>query len=311
MTDRVHDCELEINESVVRALLQAQTPSWADCELSYLRTAGTSNAMWRARTAGDDLVVRIPRRTSDAATLRTEAVLLPALADTALAELVALPELRHLGLPDDAFPESWLVLNWLGGVDAWTDRSALDLDDLAVQMATLVSAIGASTDLPAPRQPPGQRGGPLPVLLDRLDGWLDDPELRATELIDVAGVRRIVSAAREVSEDPVPLRFTHGDLIPGNLLTVDGQLSAVIDWGRAGYGDPAQDLAPAWGLFEGRSRDAFRETLGLDDATWLRACAIELEHAVGCVLYYLPRGHPLGDAMSGTLTQLLAEPYVT
>ena len=47
-------------------------------------------------------------------------------------------------------------------------------------------------------------------------------------------------------------------------------MSAVIDFGTSGVGDPACDLAIAWTLFRGESRDAFRAALGPDDATWAR-----------------------------------------
>jgi hypothetical protein len=36
-------------------------------------------------------------------------------------------------------------------------------------------------------------------------------------------------------------------------------------------GDPACDLAIAWMLFHGESREAFRSTLRLDTSTWARA----------------------------------------
>jgi len=36
--------------------------------------------------------------------------------------------------------------------------------------------------------------------------------------------------------------WVHGDLLPGNLLGVDGRLSAVIDFGGLNVGDPACDL---------------------------------------------------------------------
>ena len=55
-----------------------------------------------------------------------------------------------------------------------------------------------------------------------------------------------------------------------NLLTVDGRLSAVIDFERLGIGDPACDLMIAFTLMSARSRAAFRETLDIDDATWAR-----------------------------------------
>lgn len=57
----------------------------------------------------------------------------------------------------------------------------------------------------------------------------------------------------------------------GNLLVEDGKLSAVIDFGQLAIGDPACDLVIAWTLFKDSSREAFRNTLKLDKATWARA----------------------------------------
>ena len=62
----------------------------------------------------------------------------------------------------------------------------------------------------------------------------------------------------------------HGDISWGNLLVKGGRLNAVIDFGTSGVGDPSCDLAIAWTLFGGESRDAFRAALQLDDATWAR-----------------------------------------
>lgn len=99
----------------------------------------------------------------------------------------------------------------------------------------------------------------------------------------------------------------HGDLIPGNVLTIDGRLSAIIDWGGAGHGDIAQDLTPAWAILDGDGRSIFRGELEADSAAWLRARACALEQAVGGVLYYVPRRHPLGDVMARTLGRILAD----
>ncbi|MFF3670155.1 phosphotransferase [Microtetraspora malaysiensis] len=73
--------------------------------------------------------------------------------------------------------------------------------------------------------------------------------------------------------DRPPVWF-HGDFHTGNLLTVDGRLSAVIDFGGLGLGDPACDLTIAFTLMSARSRAAFRATLGVDDATWARGRGI-------------------------------------
>jgi aminoglycoside phosphotransferase (APT) family kinase protein len=63
----------------------------------------------------------------------------------------------------------------------------------------------------------------------------------------------------------------HGDIASGNLLVRDGRLSAVIDFGTSGVGDPACDLVIAWTFFSGDSRSAFRDAVQQDTATWARA----------------------------------------
>nr|WP_248614411.1 phosphotransferase [Legionella fairfieldensis] len=56
----------------------------------------------------------------------------------------------------------------------------------------------------------------------------------------------------------------------GNLLVNDGQLSAVIDFGQSGLGDPACDLAIGWTFFKGENRNVFQKTLNPDHDTWNR-----------------------------------------
>ena len=74
-------------------------------------------------------------------------------------------------------------------------------------------------------------------------------------------------AAPDWAGDPV---WIHGDLLAGNLLVHEGRLSAVIDFGALGLGDPAVDLIAAWQFVTAEHRDAFRARLGVDDATWAR-----------------------------------------
>src|SRR5262249_29796045 len=54
------------------------------------------------------------------------------------------------------------------------------------------------------------------------------------------------------------------------LLTRDGRLSAVLDFGELGIGDPARDLMITYTLLSAKTREAFRSALGVDDATWAR-----------------------------------------
>lgn len=74
--------------------------------------------------------------------------------------------------------------------------------------------------------------------------------------------------------------WIHGDVSAGNLLVHKGRLSAVIDFGTCGVGDPACDLAIAWTLFSGASREVFRAKLPLDSGTWARGRAWTLWKAL-------------------------------
>ena len=310
MAERIHDDEQDTSESTVRALLSSQCPQWAGLRLTYLDTSGTDNAMWRVHVpSGDDVVVRLPRRGRDATEVAREVEVLRSIASSPVAAVVNTPLVLHLGTAAPEFSHPWTVLGWLNGSDAWTSRDSLSgmIGKLALDLAEAVRIIGDLTDVSAPHREPGQRGGPIAPLLERLDRWLDDPQWNAGALIDVAAVRRSADQSREVADAAVPTRFVHGDLIPGNLLIEGGRLAAIIDWGSAGYGDAAQDLIPAWAVFDKKERQVFREVTGADDASWLRARAFALEQAVGGVLYYTPRGHLLGDVMFRTLHRILDE----
>ena len=312
-SERIHADEADTSETSVRMLIAAQCPHWAGAELTYQRTSGTDNAMWRIALSSGDVTVRLPRTSGAAKGVAKELVVLPMLGSHRSLGRFEVPVVRHAGVPGGTYPYVWAVLDWLDGEDVWSQRDALDPNTDALahdDLADVVRSVSAVVAAPAPTRQPFDRGGPLPQLLERLDRWLTDPQWSAPELVDTGAVRRVADAARELvgsgDELFVPV-FVHGDLIPGNVLVRGGRLSAVIDWGGAGYGDPAQDIATGWAMLDQRARRVFRDALDVDDATWLRATAIELEHAVGGVLYYVPKGHQLGDVMARTLARILED----
>jgi len=311
VTERIHDDEPDTSEPVARALLEEECPQWARSRLEYLTTSGTDNAMWRVRLDhGPDVVLRLPRRPRAAAGVAQEVAVLQQLKAASIGSIVTTPTVRHVGRPHEVFPHHWSVLEWIGGADAWTLRNSLDgrpLDALANDLARAVTAIAEVNADGVRQRPPGSRGGPLRPLLDRLGGWLDGPEWNAASLIDVDAVKRLAAEAHEVVDEPVTEGFVHGDLIPGNLLLDGHRLTAIIDWGGAGRGDTAQDLAAAWSVLTAAERPAFKESVGADEAAWIRGRTFELEHAVGGVLYYVPRAHPLGDVMTRTLGRILGD----
>ncbi len=99
----------------------------------------------------------------------------------------------------------------------------------------------------------------------------------------------------------------HGDLLPGNLLAAGGRLSAVIDFGGLGVGDPAVELIVAWTLFSGESRVAFREALGVDDATWARGRGWALSTAIVALPYYINTNPSIVARARHQIDEVLAE----
>ncbi len=93
---------------------------------------------------------------------------------------------------------------------------------------------------------------------------------RLADSVDVAACRAVWAQAL-TSAWPSPPTWFHGDVSVGNLLTTDGVLSAVIDFGSSGVGDPACDLVIAWNHFTAEERKVFREAVGLPDDAWRRA----------------------------------------
>jgi aminoglycoside phosphotransferase (APT) family kinase protein len=105
-----------------------------------------------------------------------------------------------------------------------------------------------------------------------------------------------------------PPVWLHGDLLPSNLLTTDGRLSAVIDFGMLGVGDPACDLLPVWAIFEGEAREDFRAALGLDDTTWQRGRGWALSWALIALAYYRDTNPAIVEMAMTTIRALLADP---
>jgi aminoglycoside phosphotransferase (APT) family kinase protein len=89
-------------------------------------------------------------------------------------------------------------------------------------------------------------------------------------VFDPGALIRVWEAALEAPPWDRPPVWFHGDFHTGNLLTVDGRLSAVIDFGGLGVGDPATDLQIAYTLMDRAPKATFRQALDLDEAAWAR-----------------------------------------
>ena len=222
----------------------------------------------------EDLVARFPRNDQAIESLRGEARLLTHLAGRVS---VPLPVPVHVD-------ESFTLHRMLHGVV--TSRRALGslqqrarerlLDDLGQFLAELgTSAVPdlatsvATTSLDRMRVLRERADRLVPLLWNHQRLWLDE---LFTEL-------EAVSFAHAPS-------LIHGDLAPYHLLHdhESGQLTGILDFGVAGLGDPATDLAcllSVWGeRFAGRLAHQWPAAFDLIDRARLVAMALPLEWAV-------------------------------
>ncbi|MFI2208814.1 aminoglycoside phosphotransferase family protein [Streptomyces sp. NPDC020141] len=269
-----------VDTALVQRLIAAQFPQWARLPLTLVDPAGSDHVIHRL---GADRSVRLPRGDWAVGQAETEHRWLPHLAPRLP---VPVPVPLALGAPALGYPWPWAVTGWLDGTTASADGLA-DPARTAVELAGFLTALQRvpAADALVP--------GPHPGLT--ADSPLADRDRATREAIaaldDVFDARALTatweSALNAPPWDRPPVWF-HGDLHTGNLLTVDGHLSAVIDFGGLGLGDPARDLMIAWTLLTAETRPLFRAALGVDDATWLRGRGWALATGLNAYTAYAP-----------------------
>lgn len=291
----MHPDERRVGVGLVRRLLEAQFPAWARRPLEPVASTGTDNALFRL---GDDLVVRLPRIGWAVDGTRREQDWLPRLAPRLPVEV---PAVVGRGRPGAGYPWPWSVCRWIEGENPDPDRLGPPVA-LARALGRFVAALGA---VEPEGGPPGRRGEPLAerhrATVDALAGCTDDE-------VDRPAVAAAWTRALEAGRWTAPGRWTHGDLAPGNLLVRHGRLAAVIDFGLAGLGDPACDLAVAWNLLPARSRPAFRAAAGCDADAWARGRGWALSVSLVQLPYYRQRNPALAASARRTVAAVLGDP---
>lgn len=261
--------------ALTRSLIAGQFPQWADLPLAEVSGGGTDNRIYRL---GEDMVIRLPRSQREAEMIRTEQRWLPQIAS---ALPLAIPVMLGAGTPDDAFPYPWSVCRWLEG-DNLVDQPDVDLADAAIQLGRFVAAL-QQVDITGGQV--SERARPVNPAHD--SGVRDTiRRLGAQDSVDVSAAIAIWEAALDAPQWTEPPVWTHGDLYSGNLLAQHRRLSAVIDFGLLGLGDPACDMLPAWSLLTADTRDLFRTQVGVDEATWIRGRGWALWAGLGAVDVY-------------------------
>ena len=264
------DSTVLIDEELVRHLVIAQFPRWADFPVRPIAASG-----WDHRTfhLGQQMIARLPSAEAYAAQVEKEQLWLPVLAPSLP---LRIPKPLAMGQPGEEYPWKWSIYRWIDGESAATTRVDKP-GELARKLAQFLVAL-RSIDTgggPAPGAHNFHRGDSLGVYdaevrkaVETLGGRLDAPRALATW-----------EAALETYWKGPPV-WVHGDVSPGNLLLRGGDLHAVIDFGMLCVGDPACDLAIAWTTLEGESREIFRAEMGIDADTWNRGKAWALWKAL-------------------------------
>lgn len=290
----MHEGEISVSDATVRQLLADQFPRWASLTLTRLPRTGTDNQLFRL---GDDLLIRMPRIDWAAEEALQQHQWLPRLAEYLT---LPIPAPVALGQPGEGYPWHWTVVPWFEGTTPTAET--FDPDDWAVSLAAFVREVRAVPWMSAPLKTAG-RGAPLESHDDWVRMWTQRADRAEVDPDAVLAVWRDALDAPAWDGDPV---WFHGDLHDGNLLVRDGRLSAVIDWGAAGRGDPAVELNAMWGYLPWSASALYREHVGLDEAAYRRGRGHALVPAISGWTYYRETAPFISAASLATVKALIA-----
>lgn len=264
----------------------------ASLPVSAVQSTGTVNAIYRL---GHHLCARLPRVRKYAGDLEDELRWLPWLAPQLS---LRVPEPVATGHPAGGYPFPWAIYRWIDG-QPYADGLVEDERQAATDLAQFVAELRAIDPAGAPRA--GRR--PLRELDDATRTAIESSRsVIDGDAVAAAWERTLEAPAWEGT--PV---WIHTDLLRPNLLAGGGRLSAVIDFGGAGIGDPAADVIAAWSVFGPAGRETFRGVLDVDDGTWNRARGFALHQAAMIIPYY-PETNPGFVALAKrTVDEVLAD----
>ncbi|MEV0295417.1 aminoglycoside phosphotransferase family protein [Nocardia sp. NPDC050710] len=249
-----------IDARLAQGLVARQFPRLAHLPVVPVSRQGVDNRTFRL---GDRLSVRLPAGDRYALAVEKEHRWLPRLAPGLP---LPIPQPVAQGMPAREYPYPWSIYRWLDGSPV-TDTAVCDRIAFATALGEFLAALRRQDPADAPLPGPHSwfRGAPVSTYAAETHRALDALGVE----INRADVERVWDDAQRSTWTGAPVWF-HGDIATGNLLVEHGRLSAVIDFGTCGVGDPACDTTIAWTYLADDSRAAFRAALGVDAATWSR-----------------------------------------
>jgi aminoglycoside phosphotransferase (APT) family kinase protein len=287
----------EITVALVRRLVAGQFPQWAELPITPAEPQGWDNRTFRL---GATMSVRLPSAEGYTPQIEKEHRWLPSLASHLP---LPIPAPLARGAPAEGFPWSWSVYRWREGEAASIERIR-DLREFAAKLAQFLRALQRIDPAEGPSPGPHSffRGAPL----EAYDAETRRAIITLDDEVDPAAATAVweMGLAAPFREPPV---WFHGDVAVNNLLVTDGRLSAVIDFGCCGVGDPACDVVIAWTLFSGKSRDVFRATLQVDDGMWARGRGWALWKALVTLAEYRATNPIKAEEARRVIDEVLAE----
>ena len=257
---------------------------------------------WDNRTfhLGHELSVRLPSAEAYASAVQIEQEWLPKLAPHLP---LTIPKPVAMGEPREGYPWNWSIYRWLPGEVATRD-SVADLNAFAVDLAEFMKALQRIDPTGGPKR--NWRGGSLELWRPQAEEALEI--LSASQAIDKVAATEIWQQAISAPIEDNPVWY-HGDVAAGNLLTRDGKLSAVIDFGGLGVGDPACDMIIAWTFLDQPSRQVFRKAIGVSDSIWNRGRGWALWKGMIVVSRLIETNAIEAASSQSAIDQLIADHY--
>lgn len=282
--------DIDMNK-LAHQLITQQFPDWGDLPLTRVESAGTDNIIFRL---GTDKVMRLPRYAEAAALVAKELLYLPKFASHLP---LAIPTPIAKGEPCADFSWNWSIYHWLEGKDA-VHATATDWQETARLLGEFIAAL---QQIDATDGPVCGRGVPL--------SKRDKVTRSAIADLNIDGALAVWEKALQAPVWEGSPVWLHADLHAGNLLVKEGKLSAVIDFGLMGVGDPACDVMVAWTYLPADVRDIFRKASKVDDATWARGRGWALSFGVVALSYHRGKNLVLSNIAQNTIDAILGEFY--
>ena len=249
--------ELSVSADLVRALLAEQHPSYAALPIRF-SGEGWDNFTFRL---GDDLAVRLPRRGAAVELIANEQRWLRELAPRLP---LPIPAPVAVGHPGCGYPWLWSIVPWIQG-------APVDETPLAADQGPALAGFLKALHRPSPPEAPVNiwRGMRLELRRERFELVLENLR-KSSDVITPSIERAWLDALAAPACDTAV--WVQGDMHAQNVLSHEGRLAGVIDWGDMCGSDPAVDLGSVWGvLAHAPARRAALAAYAPDDALLARA----------------------------------------